>query len=117
MLTEIKKVRQIEGEPNRRWFNNHDMDLIVWQENENILAFQLCYDKTGNEKAISWKPDTGLIHQKVDDGENRPGHYKATPILIQNGSYDLEKIRNDFESYSESISDDIRVFVLDNLIS
>lgn len=115
MLIEIKKVRQIENEPKRRWFNNHDMDLIVWHEDEKIIAFQLCYEKTGQEKALSWKPDSGLTHQKVDGGEDRPGYYKATPILVQRDSYDLEKIRHDFEIYSELMPEDVRRFVFDKL--
>ena len=116
MLREIKKVRQINGEPNRRWFNGEDMDLIVWHDEDEFLGFQICYEKTGQEKALSWKKDSGLVHQKVDDGESRTGYYKATPILIQNGQYNLDKIRKDFEYYSESISEEVKVFVLAKLL-
>ena len=112
MLREIKNVRQIQGEPPRRWFNNHDMDLITWHEKNKLISFQLCYDKENDEKALDWNASAGLEHRKVDDGESRKGHYKATPILIDNGRYDIEKIRNDFLQYSEQIEPEIREFVL-----
>lgn len=116
MLREIKSVRQISGEPNRRWFNDDDMDLIVWHKGNSILGFQLCYDKLKEEKAISWKPETGLVHEKVDNGESRDGHYKSTPILIENGSYDIETIKAVFSPCSVNINDDsVRAFVLEHL--
>lgn len=112
MLREIKNVRQIPDEPNRRWFNSEEMDLIIWHDADSIIGFQLCYDKPGHEKALSWKLETGLIHEKVDNGESRDGHYKATPILIQNGSYDIEKIRENFLNNAEKVNYDIRDFVM-----
>lgn len=116
MLREIKNVRQIPGEPSRRWFNCEEMDLIIWHELGTIIGFQLCYDKKEEEKALSWKAETGLVHEKVDNGELRDGHYKATPILIQNGKYNVENIRINFLKYSVNISDEVRSFVLHCLV-
>ena len=46
MLTEATNVEQIEGEPRRRWFQDVEWDLFVWEDNPgNIVGFQLCYDK------------------------------------------------------------------------
>ena len=115
MLKEIKKVRQVSGEPERLWFNSSEMDLIIWQEDNSYIGFQLCYDKSSQEKALSWKPSTGLVYEKVDDGESRDGHYKATPILLKNGSYDLKKARSEFISRSAELTNEIRDFVLKNL--
>ena len=115
MLKEIKKVRQIPGEPARRWFNCHEMDLVVWHEAGTLTGFQLCYDKSNHEKALSWKADTGLVHEKVDNGESGDGHYKATPILIKNGLFDLKKVRAAFEKNSELIDEDVKEFVFKNL--
>lgn len=116
MLREIKSVRQISDEPNRRWFSDDDMDLIVWYKGDVIFGFQLCYDKLGEEKALSWKTDSGLVHEKVDSGETRDGHYKSTPILIKNGSFDIDTIKSIFSSRSADINDDnVRDFVLKHL--
>lgn len=115
MLKEIKKVRQIQGEANRRWFNSEEMDLIIWHESGKIVGFQLCYDKKEQEKALSWKPEADLIHQKVDDGESRDGHYKATPILIKNGEYDLKSLKQKFENDAQNIEEVVKQFVLQRL--
>jgi|SRR5208283_1134749 hypothetical protein len=83
MLIECKKVQQIRGEPRRRWFFDDFFDLIVWFSKENfILGFQLCYDMAGNQRALTWKRPDAYFHQRIDDGERRPGKHKATPIKI-----------------------------------
>lgn len=112
MLKEIQDTRQIPGEPARRWFSAEEMDLIVWHEGDNFAGFQLCYDKLQQEKALSWKPSSGLIHELVDSGENRSGHYKATPILIKSADYDLPAIRQAFIQQSALIAEDVSQFIL-----
>ena len=115
MLTEIKKIKQVTGEPVKRWFHSEQMDLFVWYDNNQFISFQLCYDKEKDEKAISWHKDKSLQHQKVDDGENHPGHYKATPILLQNESIDLNIIVDEFKKHSLNLIDEIKGFVLNKI--
>jgi hypothetical protein len=116
MLTEYKKVRQIKGEPKRRWFSDEYFDLIVWFLTGNeIMGFQLCYGKPGDQRAITWKwPDT-YFHQRIDDGENRPGKPKATPILVPDGRFDYEVIAEKFQKESANIDPEISKFVFDTL--
>jgi len=55
MLTEIRNARQVEGEGFRRWFTDDYFDLIVWYGDQNaMIGFQLCYDKQGKERALTW---------------------------------------------------------------
>jgi len=115
MLREIKSVRQIPGEPPRRWFNGEEMDLIIWHEAEEIISFQLCYDKSTNEKAISWKQGLGLKHEDVNNDDVRDGPYKGSPVLTQNDTYDVEKIRCDFEKYAQAIPEDVKAFIISSL--
>ena len=42
MLREIKDVRQIGDEPHRRWFTDEHFDLVIWEEEAEIVGFQLC---------------------------------------------------------------------------
>jgi len=37
MLREIRDVRQVSGEPMRRWFSDEDFDLIVWLDPEDRI--------------------------------------------------------------------------------
>ena len=96
MLKELPEVRQVPEEPNRRWFSDDYFDLIVWLDhNGEITGFQLCYDIAGDEHALTWHEKTGFSHQRVDDGElQRP--YKATPILVADGSFDYAAISQSF---------------------
>ena len=116
MLTEYKKVRQIEGEPKRRWFSDDFFDLIVWfLKGKDILGFQLCYAKPSDQRAITWKWPDAYFHQRIDDGETRPGKHKATPILVPDGRFDYQVIAEKFRKESTDIDPEISKFVFEML--
>jgi hypothetical protein len=112
MLREIRDVRQIAGEPRRRWFSQAGLDLIVWlNADESIHGFQLCYQKDGEERAITWLSDQGFSHKRIDDGEGRPARYKMTPILVPDGTFDKPTVISLFESAAQQLDPDIAAFV------
>ncbi|MEW5816915.1 MAG: hypothetical protein AB1798_16155 [Spirochaetota bacterium] len=111
MLVEFKDVRQIKGEGYRRWFKDDFFDLIVWYtEDGKIYGFQLCYDKFGNERAVTWDEDHGYRHHKIDDGEI-PGQSKMTPILIQDGIFSKNEIAERFKGAGGQVDQDLVDFV------
>lgn len=80
MLQELQ-VTQPRGEPSRRWFRDERFDLIVWFEGDQILGFQLCYDRAGRERAVTWLPASGYSHDRIDSDGDRPGLH-PTRILL-----------------------------------
>ncbi len=117
MLREIKDVRQISGEPKRRWFHDNDFDLVVWFDIDGgISGFQLCYKKDENQYALTWHDDGEYRHNIVDDGEKTPGKYKASPILIDNGMFHGEKIVKRFVNASRNLEKKIADFVYEKMI-
>jgi len=116
MLTEIKKARQVEGEPFRRWFTDEYFDLIVWQAPDaDIIAFQLCYNKGTEERALTWRQGSGFIHKGVDDGEGRDGYHKMTPILIPDGNFERGPVLHRFFDESYKIDSMLRTFIIERL--
>jgi hypothetical protein len=70
LLRELSHVRQALEAPRRRWFADDYFDLIVWVGNRGeCIGFQLCYDKSGDEHALTWHKKTGFRHHRVDSGE------------------------------------------------
>ncbi len=117
MPTEVRNVRQIAGESKRRWFTDGDMDLTVWlNDRQEIVGFQLCYDKSAAERALTWKQASGFLHNRVDDGEGRPGRHKGTPILIPDGLFKVEKIAGQFLSKSRHLEPELSTFVYHRLL-
>lgn len=101
MLREMASVRQIPDEPQRRWFSDEHFDLVIWTgEHGDIVGFQLCYDRAHAERALTWRVASGFSHSAVDDGENRPGRYKSTPILVADGAFDAETVAAKFQGHS-----------------
>ncbi|MBN2531619.1 MAG: hypothetical protein JXB88_01940 [Spirochaetales bacterium] len=115
MLKEIINVKQYETEGYRRWFSDDFFDLIIWYEDKKIVGFQLCYDKQGLERSLTWLKDKGFSHNKIDDGE-KPGHSKMTPILVADGIFEKEKIAEAFKKASKNIDPVISSFVYSKLI-
>ena len=112
MLRELSNVRQALEEPRRRWFADDYFDLIVWVgKRGEFIGFQLCYDKSGDEHALTWHKKTGFNHHRVDSGElQRP--YKATPILVADGVLDFASLIYLFKERSRKMDQQVARFVL-----
>ena len=117
MLKEYRQVRQIQGEDKRRWFTDHYFDLILWyDDHDRIAGFQLCYDITSNHRALTWHRERGYTHHQVDDGENRPGKMKASPILVPDGVFEYPTIAERFYHASRRIDPEIATFVYNKIL-
>ncbi len=114
LMKEDVGIRQIPGERKRRWFYSDEFDLVVWLNHEGSFAgFELCYDKKHVEHSVVWHPDAGFTHTAVDEGESRPGRYKATPIHIAaNGHFDVRRIYSAFKKASHTLPADVVAYVL-----
>lgn len=116
MLQEISQVKQIHGEPHRRWFSDDDLDLIVWlDERGEIIGFQLCYNKGDDQHALTWQREKGFSHNRVDDGEAKPGKPKSTPILVCDGYMPKDDVAERFASAARDIDDAIAEMVLEKI--
>ncbi len=93
------------------------MDLVVWLgDGESIEGFQLAYNKTRSEHALTWWARSGFAHNRIDDGEGQPGNYKATPILIPDGKFSAPEIAAQFKERAVEIDRVISQFVYRSLL-
>ncbi|OGW39309.1 MAG: hypothetical protein A2010_02210 [Nitrospirae bacterium GWD2_57_9] len=114
MLKELLSGKYRDKE-DRRWFSDDYFDLIVWiGQNFVIKGFQLCYDKRGKERAITWLRDKGLSHEKIDDGEASPEKNRS-PILLPDGQCPVQEVLERFEANSADIDTAVRSFVLSKI--
>ena len=115
MLRELPSRKPENGEPRRRWFFCHDLDLVVWLDNdENPVAFQLAYDKYRNEHSISWRAGKGFQHFKVDEGNPFSGKAQ-TPLLHATGIFRPGLLIDQFKSLSGEMPAPIASFVIAKL--
>ena len=112
-MKEHLNVRQIPGESKRRWFHSENFDLIVWlSDDQGFSGFELCYDKQRSEHSIAWSKPRGFTHMAVDDGEQRPGKYKASPVLVADGRFDAQRVYASFLTASTALPREVAIFVL-----
>ena len=110
-LRELPRVQQVPGEPRRRWFHGHEMDLVVWEDAEGaLLGFQLAYDRHRNEHSIEWRAGRGFAHYQVDDGE-AVALSKETPFLYRNGAFERDRVLTQFLAVAGRLPPAIREFV------
>jgi len=117
MLIELSKTRKHKNEDYNRWFSDKYFDLIVWYDSAKtmIVGFQLCYDKLGQERALTWHKDRGYTHNKIDDGEGLPGQSKMSPILVNDGIFSKDIIKETFKWESRQIDAKIADFVYETI--
>jgi hypothetical protein len=110
MLTN-KSTGPVDRDLDRRWFSDEYFDLIVWFESEDhVHGFQLCYDKTGRERALTWTRGRGFLHTAVDTGESTPTENRA-PTLIADGAFPASQVRHEFNFRSTALPTEIRELV------
>lgn len=108
----MTSVRQIRDEPNRRWFQDEDSDLVVWIDDRRaIVGFQLGYDKIHDERALTWHAGCGFLHSGVDSGEGQPGRHKAAPLLAADGAFDAETVASAFLGHCDALDATITHFI------
>jgi len=114
MMVELK-LKQDLNTNQKRWFQDDYFDLFIWQNNTGqFVSFQLCYDRLGNERVITWDKERGFAHHRVDDGEASP-HKNMTPVLIKEGVFSHEEVIPRFIESSQEISAEVRDFILQQL--
>ena len=115
MLKEWEGVRQRLEEGRRRWFTDEHFDLILWYDSEDVLlGFQLCYDKTGSERAITWFASGTYTHAKVDTGESSFG-IKETAVLVSDGVFDSGAVAERFRAAATKVDPDVVDLVVGRL--
>ncbi|MBN2493367.1 MAG: hypothetical protein JXR96_02150 [Deltaproteobacteria bacterium] len=115
MLKEVETVRQEPGQPVKRWFTDEYFDLFVWQQGEEIVHFQLCYEKPREERVLSWRKAGGFQHDAVDDGEQRDGRHKASPIFVDDGAFDRDAIGDRLREAGAEVDAAVIDFVLERI--
>ena len=115
MLREIPSVRQIPGEAHRRWFEDERMDLFLWVEGEEVVGFQLSYDKPDRERTLTWRRAGGYRHTRTDEGL-RPGRHPGTPLLVADGAFDAVRVVDEFRRRATGLDPMITDFILDRLL-
>lgn len=112
MLAECNRPGIPEGTLTKRWFTDSMFDLFVWIDKGGaFVSFQFCYDKTQDERALTWKHPATYYHQRVDDGENNPGKNKSTPVLLPDGMVDAPALADRFLKASQRMDPAIAGFV------
>jgi hypothetical protein len=110
MMRETEYIRN-DDDGKRRWFTDEYFDLIVWiDRDDTVSGFQLCYDKQGTERALTWRKEAGFMHERVDAGETDPARNR-TPILLPDGLFPAEDVTKLFDARAAGIDPAVRSFV------
>lgn len=117
MLSEITAVKQDPEWAVKQWFKDEVMDLFVWRgPGRRIEKFQLSCRTGDGEYAVTWSTGAGFLRHRVDDGEQRPARYKATPILVPARSFPLDRVTDEFKGRAGRLDPEIRELVAARLV-
>lgn len=109
------QTRQVPGEPRRLWHTDDYFDLYVWFTPDGAIAgFQLCYDKYGDQRALTWLASGTFRHERVDAGDENP-YDTRTPVLCDACPLDAEALRREFVERAEDLDASLRDLILEHL--
>src|SRR5262245_51959944 len=115
-MREFPGIRQSRGEPWRRWFQSDDEELTVWYEPDgSFRGFQLCYDRQGYERALTWLKAKGYARLRVDHGESEPLTVKRTPVVLPDGAFDAAEVLERFRAAAGGLPDEIARLVAEKI--
>jgi hypothetical protein len=107
--------RQVPDEFPRRWLSDDYFDLIVWLEPDGgFHGFQLCYDKTGLERAFTWTAARGFSHHVVQSGDTDP-NANCTPVLVPDDHMPVATVSREFAGRSIRLEPPLRELVMAKL--
>lgn len=111
MLRRIRGVRQDDDSKERAWFQDEYFDLFVWTGLAGeVVAFQLCYERTANERVLVWSEAGGFFHRRIDDGEHTP-FKNMSPIMVSDGRFAAGGIAAEFDLRAGEMDAKVREFV------
>jgi hypothetical protein len=109
VLREITGVRQDRTDLRRRWFQDDYLDLFVWVDRSGqVAAFQLAYDRPGDEHLLEWAHARGYLHRRVvDDRSAFPG-IGGLPLLAMGKRFPKYRVMAQFDARSADLDDALR---------
>ena len=117
MLREFEGLSQ-EKTGFRRLLTDAQFDLYLWYDREggDLVGFQLCYDFGKDPHCLTQRMGGGSIHTRIDDGEDSPGSYKSSPILVSDGIFPRAEVLHRFDASSSSLAPALRTLVRQAII-
>ena len=87
-------------------------DLIVWRNTDGgVYGFQLCYDKVGSERALTWIERRGFSHNLIDEGEDDPMKNRS-PVLLPDGTFPAADVIREFERRAIELPEPLRGLIV-----
>lgn len=117
-FTEITTHREVNHQGLRRWFSDEVFELIVWYDYAGaLIGFQLCYDTPHRERALTWRKGSGFAHHQLDEGDNAPGVFKTSPLLLDDQAFPHDQVVERFRHAATSLEPELSRFVQGKLDS
>ena len=100
----------------KSWTVDDYFDLVVWYEpTEEMFGFQLCYDRFGFYRAVTWTNTDGFSHASVHDNDSSMTCGQS-PVLRQCENFPWRKVLREFTNRSARLDPAIRKLIT-NLIT
>lgn len=117
MLREIAGVRQDRPGVRRRWFQDDYLDLFVWTDaSGGVVAFQLAYERNGDEHLLEWERSRGYLHRRVDDSRGGDFGIRGAALLTAGKRFPKYRVLTQFDARSTTLEAALRSLVRRKLI-
>ncbi|HCM24972.1 MAG TPA: hypothetical protein DIC34_00220 [Treponema sp.] len=113
MLAEFPNLSQ-SGDGYRRLFTDDYFDLYIWYDGKDgePTGFQLNYSVRDDPHSLTCSIGGSCTHTKIDEGEDAPGRFKGSPILVSDGAFEKDTVLERFRSASRTLDAGMRNIII-----
>jgi len=114
MLVEFPNLSQ-SGEGYRRLFTDEFFDLYIWYDKKDgeLTGFQLNYSVRDDPHSLTCSVGGSCTHARIDEGEDSPGRFKGTPILVSDGVFEKTPVLERFQASSLKLDTKIKNVIIE----
>ena len=118
MLTEFMNLSQ-KGDGYRRLFSDDFFDLYIWYDEKGgkPTGFQLNYSARDDPHSLTCSIGGSCTHTRIDEGEDAPGRFKGSPILVSDGAFEKETVLERFKSASRTLDAGLRGIIMEAILN
>lgn len=119
MFREVKSVRQVAGEPHKRFFRADGADLFVWTDDRGeLLEFQFAFDFRFEEVAARWRRGgtTSLVEVETGQIVSNSAQLRSPMYLPTDTPREIAiEAKTRFDEHAGSLDENLRSEIGDHI--
>lgn len=111
-MLRTRPIRHFSNDLDKSWTVDDCLDLVIWYDaTGDMYGFQLCYDRFGHQRAVTWTHHDGFSHSYVHSSGGLGAG--MSPVLRSCDDFPWRLVLREFMMRSQELDPAIRMLIRD----